>query len=84
MMITFPASWATPARCVSKELFADAIINPSTSAVIVPMRPMPSLTTSFDSLVRCCSGKTARKIIPSSVPPNTQAKIIPLISNEPI
>ena len=77
--MTLPASWPTPLRCVSNELFADAIIKPNTKAVIVPISPMPSLTTSLDSLVRCCSGKTARSSIPSSVPPKTQAKMMPLM-----
>ena len=58
-MMRFAANWAKPFLCVSNEPLADAINSPSTSAVMVPISPMPNLTTSFDSGLKWCSGKTA-------------------------
>src|SRR5262249_37785474 len=42
------------------------------------MRPMPSLTTSFESELRCSSGSRARNSIPSNAPPKMLAKTMPL------
>src|SRR5262245_40136367 len=61
---------------VSKELFAEARTRPSTSAVMVPMSPIPTLTTSRDSGLRCCSGSVAPSSMPSSTPAQTHAKMI--------
>ena len=63
----------TAALIVSKELLADAVTRPRTSAVMVAMRPAPSLTVSLDSLLRCCSGKVIRSHIPISTPPSVHA-----------
>src|ERR1700687_2832037 len=44
----------------SKELFADAINRPSTSAAKVPMRPVAIFTTSLESGCRCSSDNKGR------------------------
>src|SRR5215831_1855966 len=71
--MTSAVSCLTSLSCVSNELFAEAIKSPSTSAAIVPIRPAPSLTTSFASEPRWCLGSLLRNNIPTSVP----AKIHP-------
>ena len=75
----FAAICATPLRCVSKEFLAEAINKPSTRAVIVPIRPMPSLTTSLDSALKWLSGKMARRTMPKSVPATMHANTMQLV-----
>ncbi len=44
---------------------AEAISRPKTGAAIVAMSPVPNFTRSFESVLRYCSGRTARRNIPS-------------------
>src|SRR5262249_8628796 len=53
---------------------ADAINRPSTSAAMVPIRPMLSLTISLTSSRKWSAETTFRKYVPSSAPPNTNTK----------
>ena len=48
-------------------------------AVIVAMSPMPSFTVSFESLLRCCDGRTAVRSKPISAPPATHANTVKAI-----
>src|SRR5262245_29105608 len=80
--MTLPDIWASPFRCVSNELLADATRRPSTRAVMVPMRPMPSLTRSFDSALACSCGRMARRIIPRRLPATRHANTMQLIVRE--
>jgi hypothetical protein len=48
---------------------AEAISRPKTRAAIVAINPVPNFTRSFESVFRYCSGRTARRNIPSSAPP---------------
>src|SRR5215471_1797676 len=61
-------SWV---RRVSYVLLADAISRPSTKAAMVAIKAIPSLTTSCVSELRCFSGTSARKNMPSSAPVKT-------------
>src|SRR6266446_1939718 len=66
---------------VSKEVFAEAISSPRTSAEVVAINPIPSFTTSFESWLRWCSGSAAPMNSPSSALPNTHANTIDPIAN---
>jgi len=57
-----------------RNLLAEAVTGPRTSAVIVAMSPTPTLTVSRDSTLRLCSGKMARNHIPNSAPANVHMK----------
>src|SRR5262249_181695 len=48
----------------------------------VPIRPMPSLTRSLVSGLKCFSGRMARSTIPRSVPPKMHANTMPLMAKE--
>ena len=74
--MTFVASCCKPDCCASNALLADPINSPNTRAAIVATSPVPSLITSLDSLLRCASGSTTRKIIPTTAPPAAHAKIM--------
>src|SRR6266852_1686851 len=80
--MTLADNCASSLLWVSYELFADAIIKLRTRADMVAINPVPNFTTSFDSELRWRSGRTARRNIPSSAPPKTQPKIIPLVASE--
>ncbi len=53
-LVLIAASW------LSNALRAEAVTNPSRSAVIVATSPMPSRITSCDSLLRCVGGSNDR------------------------
>src|SRR5271169_4361072 len=61
---------------VSKALLAEATKRLKTSADIVAISAIPSLTTSFESLLRCSSGSTLCTTIASSALPKTSANTI--------
>ena len=58
----------TCAFCVSCELLAAAIKRPRTRAAMVPIRPVPSRTTSCASPPRLCSGIALLRSAPSRMP----------------
>ena len=72
----FAALFRIALSCVSKVLFADAVTSPSSSAVIVATNPIPSRTTSWDSLLRCGAGSQLRMNVPATAHPNVTAKVI--------
>ena len=56
----FAALVRTAASWLSNALRAEAVTRPSSSAVIVATRPMPSRMTSCDSLLKCGGGSSER------------------------
>ena len=68
--------------CVSYEDLAEAISKPRTRAAIVATSPIPTITASFESELKWCSGKTVRSDMPSKAPPKTIAKVIELMAME--
>src|SRR5215471_1452476 len=72
-------SWV---RRVSYVLLADAISRPSTSAAMVAIKAIPSLTTSCVSELRCFLGTIARKNMPSSAPVKTHPNTMHAIATE--
>src|SRR5687767_10473699 len=74
----FMAACFTAALPESKELLAAAVTRPRTSAVIVAISPIPTFTVSLDSASRWSLGKVERSHMPTSTPPNTQAKTVRL------
>src|SRR3989441_152745 len=70
------AACLTSSFWVSKEVFAEAISSPRTSAEVVAINPIPSFTTSFESWLRWCSGSAAPMNSPSSALPKTHANTI--------
>ena len=66
--------------CVSYESFAEEISRARTRAVIVLTRAIPSFTTSFVSALRWCSGRVARRNMPSSPPPKRHPNTIKLMA----
>ena len=74
------AEWRIAASTASKELLAEAVTSPSTSAVRVAMSPMPSFIVSRDSSVRWCGGSTARRVMPATMPARVQASAITLMT----
>ena len=61
-----------PVASALNSVAADATRSPSTSAAIVPTRPVPSFTTSAVSCERCDSGSRPRIRTPNHAPPNEQ------------
>lgn len=53
-----------------------------TRAAMVEITPIPNLTVSFESALRCCSGRTVRRNRPISADPKTHAKTINRITME--
>ena len=64
----------------SKEPFAEATGRPRTKAALVATRPVPSLTTSFDSSLESCSGRMKCRNMPSNAPPNMHTNRIEAIT----
>src|SRR5207247_7220984 len=75
------AACLTSSFWVSKEVFAEAISSPRTSAEVVAINPIPSFTTSFESWLRWCSGSAPPMISPSSALPKTHANTIDPIAS---
>src|SRR5262249_13563930 len=71
-----------PLRCAASVLFAEAINRPRTRADIVAVRPVPILMTSFESLLRCGSGRAPRRNTPAKAPPKVQANTTPAMTRE--
>ena len=59
------AAFRSAASCASNVPRAAAVTRPSRSAVIVATRPIPSRTTSCDSLLRCAGGNFERTTVAS-------------------
>ena len=72
-------SWV---RRVSYVLLADATSKPSTSAAMVAISAIPSFTTSCVSELRCFSGTSVRKNIPSSAPVKTHPNTMHATASE--
>src|SRR5258706_11726740 len=53
-------------------------IRPRIRAAIVPTSPIPSLTMSLESALRCCGGRAERRRTPARAPPKTHANTIKL------
>jgi hypothetical protein len=51
---------------------AETISRLKTMAAIVAMSSVPNFTRSFESVFRCCSGRTARETYRASAPPKTR------------
>src|SRR6266550_4698451 len=75
------AACLTSSFWVSKEVFAEAISSPRTSAEVVAINPIPSFTTSFESWLRWCSGSAPPMNSPSSALPKTHANTIEPIAS---
>src|SRR6266516_1261847 len=75
------AACLTSSFWVSKEVFAESISSPRTSAEVVAINPIPSFTTSFESWLRWCSGSAPPMNSPSSALPKTHANTIEPIAS---
>ena len=79
--MTFEADCLNSVLIESNESLADAISRPSTSADNVAIRPVTSLTMSFDASLRWLSDATLRSHIPASAPPKTHTNVIDATAN---
>ena len=64
------------ASCVSNVLLAAAVTRPRRSAVIVATSPIPSRTTSCDSLLRCVGGNQLRMTVAARALPKVQMNVM--------
>ena len=62
--------------CASNVLLAEAVTRPRSSAVIVATSPIPSRTTSCDSLLRCGAGSQLRMNVPAMALPKVQMNVM--------
>src|SRR5262245_26711823 len=67
-------------RCELNEVWAAPISRPRTSAAIVAISPVPSLTMSFESALKWSSGRAFRSNIPSTAPAKTQTNTVQLMA----